>query len=606
MSGLVECVPNFSEGRDRKVIDTIAAAISAVEGAEVLDIDMGGETNRTVVTFVAPPESVGDAAFAGVAKAAELIDMSSHAGAHPRMGATDVLPFVPVSGVTMDDCVAIAHATGERIGSELGIPVWFYEEAARSPEFRNLARVRAGEYEGLAKRLGKGKPDAGPSEFNARSGATAIGAREFLIAWNINLNTRDRVYANEIAYELRERGRWKRSESPDAFYYKGDIVYFAEGKFPCGNCDFEAGDFEALAGHYANEHDGDLAAAYRARGLEPEALVGKPVYKDGRFKNLKGIGWEIPEYGCAQLSFNVTNFRTTPLHAVFDAAWAEAQQRGIRVTGSEIVGLVPWETLQQAAVHYLRRMGKSPGLPVPDLAEVAIQSLGLRDVADFNPTSKVLGMPKQEGELVNRVTFDFVDEVSRDSPAPGGGSVAALAGALGAALGTMVANLSATKGKQAANYEPLAAVAERGQAVKDTLIAGVDADTSAFDGVIAALRMPKDSDEQRATRDAALESGYRAATVVPLATVEQCRDALAVCSEMAGMMDSVMASDVGSGALLAQAGARAAAYNVRINLKEIPDETFCSETGEALNTLLGECDSLAATVTEAVEAILHS
>ncbi|MDP6235978.1 MAG: glutamate formimidoyltransferase, partial [Candidatus Poseidoniia archaeon] len=433
MSGLVECVPNFSEGRDRKVIDTIAAAISAVEGAEVLDIDMGGETNRTVVTFVAPPESVGDAAFAGVAKAAELIDMSSHAGAHPRMGATDVLPFVPVSGVTMDDCVAIAHATGERIGSELGIPVWFYEEAARSPEFRNLARVRAGEYEGLAKRLGKGKPDAGPSEFNARSGATAIGAREFLIAWNINLNTRDRIYANEIAYELRERGRWKRSESPDTFYYKGDIVYFADGKFPCGNCDFEAGDFEALAGHYANEHDGDLAAAYRARGLEPEALVGKPVYKDGRFKNLKGIGWEIPEYGCAQLSFNVTNFRTTPLHAVFDAAWAEAQQRGIRVTGSEIVGLVPWETLQQAAVHYLRRMGKSPGLPVPDLAEVAIQSLGLRDVADFNPTSKVLGMPKQEGELVNRVTFDFVDEVSRDSPAPGGGSVAALAGALGAA-----------------------------------------------------------------------------------------------------------------------------------------------------------------------------
>ena len=235
MSGLVECVPNFSGGRDRKKIDTIAAAISAVEGAEVLDIDMGGETNRTVVTFVASPESVGDAAFAGVAKAAELIDMSSHAGAHPRMGATDVLPFVPVSGVTMDDCVAIAHATGERIGSELGIPVWFYEEAARSPEFRNLARVRAGEYEGLAKRLGKGKPDAGPSEFNARSGATAIGAREFLIAWNINLNTRDRVYANEIAYELRERGRWKRSESPDTFYYKGDIVYFADGKFPCGN-----------------------------------------------------------------------------------------------------------------------------------------------------------------------------------------------------------------------------------------------------------------------------------------------------------------------------------------------------------------------------------
>ena len=599
-------MPNFSEGRDRKVIDAIAAAISAVEGTEVLDIDMGGETNRTVVTFVAPPDVVGEAAFAGVARAAELIDMRAHAGAHPRMGATDVLPFVPVSGVTMDDCVAIAHATGERIGAELSIPVWFYEEAARSPEFRNLARVRAGEYEGLAERLGSdGTPDAGPAKFNARSGATAVGAREFLIAWNINLNTRDRTYANELAYELRERGRWKRSGSPDAFYYKGDVVYFADGEFPCGNCDFAGADFDALAAHHAETHGGDLAAAYRARGLDPHALVGKPVYKDGRFTNLKGIGWEIPEYGCAQLSFNVTNFRTTPLHEVFDAACEEAQKRGIRVTGSEIVGLVPWEVLRQAAVHYLRRMGKSPGLPVPDLAAVAIQSLGLRDVADFNPASKVLGMPKQEGELVNRVTYDFVDEVSRDSPAPGGGSVAALAGALGAALGTMVANLSATKGTQAANHDALAGIAERGQAVKEALVAGVDAYTSAFDGVIAAMRMPKDSDEQRATRDAALETGYRAATAVPLATVGQCRDALAVCGEMAPLMDAGMASDVGSGALLAHAGARAAGYNVRINLKEIPDETFCTETSAALEVLLGECDALAAAVEDAVEATLR-
>ena len=243
MSGLVECVPNFSEGRDRKVIDAIAAAISAVKGAEVLDIDMGGETNRTVVTFVAPPATVGDAAFAGVAKAAELIDMRSHAGAHPRMGATDVLPFVPVSGVTMDDCVAIARATGERIGAELGIPVWFYEEAARSPEFRNLARVRAGEYEGLAERLGGGAPDAGPTKFNTRSGATAVGAREFLIAWNINLNTRDRLYANEIAYELRERGRWQRSRSPDALSYKRDVGDSPDRRFPVGHCDFAGAAF---------------------------------------------------------------------------------------------------------------------------------------------------------------------------------------------------------------------------------------------------------------------------------------------------------------------------------------------------------------------------
>ena len=469
MNQLVECVPNFSEGRDSKKIKEITDAIESVDGTEILDVDMGADTNRTVVTFVGSPEIVSEAAFQGIKKASEIIDMQKHKGAHPRMGATDVCPFIPVSNISMDECVVIAKKTGEKVGKELNIPIYLYENAASNEERKNLSTVRAGEYEGLKKKLKEKKwePDYGPTKFNEKAGATAIGAREFLIAYNINLNTNDRTYANEIAYVLRERGRWKRTGNIRPFYYKGDVVYFKEGKYPDGNSDFVASNFNELANQYHKEYGKNLRERYEGIGLNPDDLIGKPVYKDGRFTNIKGLGWVIPEYNRAQISMNLTNYKISAIHDIYDAACEEAEKRGIRVTGSEIVGLIPYDAMKLAAEHYLLKMHKSPGLPVPDLMNIAIQSLGLNDVSDFNPKDKVLGMPKVNGELANRITFDFIDEVSRDSAAPGGGSVAALSGALGAALGTMVANLSISKSGFEKEQNKLSNIAQKGQNIKD-------------------------------------------------------------------------------------------------------------------------------------------
>ncbi len=606
MEKIVECVPNFSEGRDESVIAEIAAVIERVAGVSLLDVDPGRDTNRTVITFVGPPDAVSEAAFRAVKRAAELIDMRRHKGAHPRFGATDVLPFVPVSGVTMADCVEIARRVGRRIGEELGIPVYLYEEAATRPERRSLSKVRAGEYEGLPDKLRdpQWKPDFGPAEFNPKTGAIAVGAREFLIAYNINLNTMDRRYANDIAYTLRERGRWKRRGNTEPFYYKGEVVYFpGDGRYPCGPCDFVADSFDALAEHYREAHGGDLRRRYEDLGIDPANPSG-PVFTDGRFRHVKAIGWVIEDYRRAQISMNLTNYRVSPPHAVLEAAREEARKRGIVVTGSEIVGLVPYEAMRQAAVYYLQRMRKSTGIPVPDLMETAIQSMGLRDVAEFDPSEKVLGLPKVEGPLVLRPTHDFVDEVSRDTPAPGGGSVAALAGALAGALAAMVANLSVGKPEFDDRYERLCSIAERAQAVKDALVRAVDEDTRAFDKVIEAMRMPKDTEAERAERAKAMEEGYKAATRVPLDTVRRCRDALALCREMAEMADPEMVSDVGTGAHMALAGARAAAYNVRINLRHIGDEEFAARTRDEAERLLAESAELARAVTEAVEAVL--
>ena len=606
MNQIVECVPNFSEGRDKKVIDEIIKAIESVSGIEVLDIDMGADTNRTVVTFIGNPNIISEAAFQGVKRASELIDMRTHEGTHPRMGATDVCPFIPVANVSMDDCIEIAKKTAQRIGTELNIPVYLYENAASNDERRNLATVRSGEYEGLKEKLkdSNWKPDYGKTDFNAEAGATAVGAREFLIAYNINLNTNDRTYANEIAYEIRERGRWKREGNIEPFYYKGDVVYFDEKKYPDGNSDFVGKSFEELSAYYKQKYGKDLRKRYESLGLEPDNLIGKPVYKEGKFTHVKGLGWVIPEYNRAQISMNLTNYKISPLHEIFDVACVEAEKRGIRVTGSEIVGLIPYDAMKDAAVHYLSKMHKSPGLPVSDLMNIAVQSLGLSDVANFNPKDKVLGMPKSDGELANRITFDFVDEVSRDSPAPGGGSVAALSGALGAALGTMVANLSTSKAGFEEHKDELAKIAEKGQITKDELVKAIDDDTSAFDEVIKAMRMPKDTDEEKNKRNIEMQKGYQAATLVPLKTVENCRNALEVCKEISEIMDEGMASDVGSGALMANAGAISAAYNVRINLKSINDKKFSSNTKERLDELLGECDQILTTVTKNVEKCL--
>jgi|TARA_B110000263_G_scaffold6653_1_gene5738 glutamate formiminotransferase/formiminotetrahydrofolate cyclodeaminase len=600
---LVECVPNFSEGRDSAIIKEITQAIETVSGIKILDVDMGADTNRTVVTIIGSPDVISEAAFQAVKKASEVIDMSKHEGAHPRMGATDVCPFIPVSNITMDECIEIARKTGKRIGEELGIPIYLYEKAAKIDERKNLATVRAGEYEGFKEKIkdSNWKPDYGTAKFNEKSGATAVGAREFLIAYNINLNTNDRTYANEIAYEIRERGRWKRTGNISPFYYKGEVVYFEENKYPDGNSDFVATSFEELSEHYAKKYGKDLRERYISLGLNPDDLIGKPVYKDGRFTNIKGLGWIIPEYNRAQISMNLTNYKISAIHDIYDAVCEEAEKRGIRVTGSEIVGLIPYDAMKLAAEHYLSKMHKSPGLPIPDLMNIAIQSLGLSDVSDFSPKDKVLGMPKVSGELVNRITFDFIDEVSRDSAAPGGGSVAALSGALGAALGTMVANLSISKSGFEKQQRTLANISQRGQNIKDRLVQAVDDDTSAFDKVIKAMRMPKDTEEEKDTREIEMQKGYQIATLVPLETVKDCKEALEICYDISKIMDDGMASDVGSGACMANAGAISAAYNVRINIKSINDLKFCERTKDELNKLLDECSILVDKISNKVE-----
>lgn len=594
MSKIIECVPNFSEGRDLAVIRQITGAIEGVRGVRLLDVDPGESTNRTVVTFVGEPEPVKEAAFRAVRKAAELIDMSQHKGEHARFGATDVCPFVPVAGATLDECADIAREVGRRIGEELGIPVYLYEHAASRPERRNLADVRAGEYEGLEKKLARAewKPDFGPAEFSRKSGATAVGAREFLIAYNINLNTSDRRYAHEIAYELRERGRWKRSGNVSPFYYKGDVVHFEEGRFPDGNSDFVAGSFEELAAFYRETCGGDLYERYRALGLDPDDLVGRPVYKDGLFTHLKGIGWVVEAYQRAQVSLNLTNYRVTPPQAVLEAARELAAQRGIAVTGSEIVGVVPFDAMRDAGRFYLRRMRKSTGIPARDIVTTAVQSLGLDDVVDFAVDRKVIGLPQADGALVKRSVADFVDEVSRDTPAPGGGSIAALAGALGAALASMVANLSIGKGEFDARYDELCDLAERAQAAKDELVAAIDADTEAFNEVITALRMAKDTPEQMAARSEAIRAGYRSAARVPLRTAQSCRQVLDLCRTAAAIGNQAVMSDAGVGALMAYAGVQGAIHNVRINLPHTKDAEFIADMESRLGSLLADSKAI--------------
>ena len=606
MEKIVECVPNFSEGRDKHIIKQITDQIESVQGVQLLDVDPGESTNRTVVTFIGPPEAVAEAAFRAAKKAAELIDMSKHHGEHARMGATDVIPFVPVAGVTMDDCVKLAHEVGKRIGEELGIPVYLYEHAATRPERRNLATVRAGEYEGLPQKLAdpEWKPDYGPAKFNAKSGATAVGAREFLIAYNINLNTMDRRYATDIAYELRERGRWKRVGNTEPFYYKGKVVYFEENKFPCGNCDFTGKTFDELATHYKEAHGGDLVKRYQSIGLDINNLTGKPAYKDGRFTHVKAVGWVVEDYNRAQISMNLTNYKISPPHLVLEAAREEAAKRGLVVTGSEIVGVVPFDAMYQAGIYYLKKMKKSTGIPVRDIIETAVQSMGLRDVAEFDIDKKVIGMPQQKGALVNKTVVDFVDEVSRDTPAPGGGSIAALAGALGAALASMVANLSVGKGDFDDRYDHLCELAEKAQQIKDDLVRAVDEDTEAFNAVLEAMRMPKDTPEQLAEREKAMQEGYKSAARVPLRTAELCLDAIRVCLDAAQIGNKDVMSDAGVGALMGLAGVQGAIYNVRINLPNIKDEAFIQEMNQNLESMLNEAHETTKKVQEIVEATL--
>lgn len=529
MKKLVECVPNFSEGRDMAKIDQITAEISATEGATLLDVDPGKDTNRTVVTFVGSPGAVVEAAFRAISKAAELIDMSQHKGAHARMGATDVCPFVPVSGVTMEECAELAKKLGKRVGDELGIPVYLYEYAASKPQWKNLANVRAGEYEGLAERFKDPgwKPDFGPAEFNPGAGATAIGAREFLIAYNVNLNTRDTTIAKEIAFSIREKGRVKRGE-------KRKIV-----------------------------RDED----------------GKPLRVPGMFKECKAVGWYMEDFGRAQVSINMTNYKISPPHLIFDACCRIAEELGARVTGSELVGLIPLGAMLQAGRHYLKKQRRTTGVPEEELIHIAVLSLGLNDLYPFENDKKIIEYQvASPGGLVDMKVTDFTNLLSTDAPAPGGGSVAALCGALSGALSSMVSALTHGKKGYEKAFEDAEDIGVRGQELKAEFLADVDRDTEAFNKVMAAMRLPKKTDEEKAARAAALEEASKEATMVPLDVLRRTRDAAAIARKIAEIGNKNSVSDAGVAALAARTAAEGAYLNVAINLPGIDDGRFRKDT----------------------------
>ena len=535
---LVECVPNISEGRERGVVDAVAAEAAATEGVRLLDVDPGEATNRTVITFAGPPEAVAEAAFRVIRKAAELIDMNKHSGEHARMGATDVCPFVPMQGATMDDCVELSKKLGKRVGDELGIPVYLYGESAQRPERKRLPDIRQGEYEALPEKLKDPAfaPDFGPARFNAGAGATAIGARPFLIAWNVNLNSRNRRIANRVAAELREKGKLKRGP---------------------GN-------------KFARDEK------------------GKVLRTPGRFKELQGGGWYIDEYGRAQISFNLMDYRVTSLYDVFDASVEEAAKLGARVTGSELVGLLPLDALLAAGDHYLVKQGLTTGVPEAERIHAAVLSLGLGEIAPFDPAEKILEYKYRgaRGGLQAMRIHDFCDELSSDSPAPGGGSVAALCGSLSASLSTMVAALSWSK-KGFENKRPeLGEIGSAGQALKDWFVIAIDRDTDAFNEVIAARRLPKKTEAEKQARLAAVERANQAATRVPLAVLERSVEALDLALRIARKGMPASASDAGVAGACALAAAEGAALNVRINLPSLTDEKAAGEIRQSQEELL--------------------
>jgi glutamate formiminotransferase/formiminotetrahydrofolate cyclodeaminase len=528
MTRLIECVPNFSEGNDLALIRQITDQIETVEGISLLDVDPGKATNRTVVTFVGEPEAVLDAAVLAVKRAAELIDMSKHTGEHPRFGATDVCPLIPIAGVTMDETVAYARRLAERLGQELGITTYCYEHAAQQDERRNLATVRAGEYEGLKQRLADPawKPDFGPATFNPRSGATAVSARDFLIAYNVNLNTTSTRRANAIAFDVREKGRMQRS---------GD----------------------ALTGEIVRDSG------------------GKPVWTPGSLKCVKGIGWFIEEYGVAQISMNLTNLGVTPLHKAFDEVCDRAQTRGIRVTGSELVGLIPLQAALDAGRYFLQKQQRSTGVSDAELIKIAIKSMGLHELSPFDPRDKIIEYAiadKSAKRLVDLSVQGFVEETASESVAPGGGSVAAQIGALGAALATMVANLSSHKRGWDERWQEFSDWAERGKRQHVELTRLIDEDTAAFNAIMAAFGLPKGSAAEQAERQTAIQAATLGAIEVPLRVMEVASESMDVIEAMASIGNPASASDAGVGALCARSAVMGAYLNVQINTGDLEDK----------------------------------
>ena len=558
---IIECVPNISEGRNKAIIKQVTDEIERVKGVKLLDVDPGEATNRTVITFVGAPDAVLEAAFQCVKKAAQLIDMRHHHGAHPRMGSTDVCPLIPVSGITLEECAVLARKLAERIANELQIPCYCYEAAARTPERRNLAICRKGEYEGLAERMTveAEAPDFGARPWDegvARTGCTAVGARDFLIATNFNLNTTSTRRANAIAFDVREKGRPKR-----------------EGGSPVG------------------------------KPMKDEN--GKTIMIPGTLKGTKAIGWFIDEYGIAQVSMNITNINVTPLHVAFDEVCRCAQNRGIRVTGTEIVGLIPKRTLIDAGKYFLRKQNRSTGIPEEDILQIAIKSMGLDDLKEFNPREKVIEYlledENKSKKLIDLTVKGFADETSRESPAPGGGTISAYMGALGAALGTMVANLSSHKAGWDARWEEFSNWADKGQKIQAELMTLVDEDTEAFNRIMEAFGLPKKTEEEKAARSAAIQAATLFATQVPLHTMQASFKVFELCKAMAEEGNPNSVSDAGVGVLAARAAVLGAGLNVKINASGLKDrETADKLVGEA-NELIKKANELEAEIMKIVE-----
>lgn len=533
MKKLIECVPNFSEGRNMAVIKQITSQIEQVDGVRLLDVDPGKATNRTVVTFVGEPEAVIEAAFLAVKKASEIIDMRNHSGEHPRMGATDVCPLIPISGITMDETVVYARRLAERIGKELSIPVYCYEYAAYTEERKNLANCRSGEYEGLQKKLSdpKWKPDFGPAAFNATAGATAVGARDFLIAYNVNLNTTSVRRANAIAYDIREKGRPKREGNP------------ITGKI-----------------------------------LKDEK--GEDIYIPGTLKAVKAIGWYIDEYGIAQISINLTNITITPVHIAFVEASKKALERGIRVTGSELVGLIPLKAMLDAGKYFLKKQQRSVGIAEEEIIKIAVKSLGLDDLKPFNPKEKIIEYVMEDNSKKKLIDFTckgFANETASESPAPGGGSISAYIGALGASLGTMVANLSSHKPGWDERWEEFSQWAEKGQTIKDKLLFLVDEDTNAFNGIMDSFKLPKTTEAEKKLRTEAIQAATKYAIEIPFQVMESSYASMELIKAMAEKGNPNSVSDAGVGALCARSAVMGAFLNVKINAAGMKDPVFVQE-----------------------------
>ena len=558
---IVECVPNFSEGRDKEVIRQIVAAIESSGGVKVLDVDPGEATNRTVVTFVGDPESVVGAAFAGVKRAAELIDMRRHKGAHPRMGATDVLPLIPIAGITLEECAALARDLAKRIAGELHVPTYCYEAAAFRPERKNLAVCRAGEYEALPEKLAHAEtaPDFGARPYDegvARTGATTVGARDFLIAVNFNLNTTSTRRANAIAFDVREKGRPVREGNP----ITGKVVKDADGN---------------------------------------------PVMRPGTLRATKAIGWFIEEYGIAQVSMNITDISVTPLHVAFDEVCRKADARGVRVTGTEIVGLVPKRALVEAGKYFLRKQHRSVGIAEEEIVRLAVKSMGLDDLKPFKPEEKVieylLEAQVEKKRLIDMTCKGFAEETASESPAPGGGSISAYMGALGAALGTMVANLSSHKAGWDDRWEEFSDWAEKGQTVMQELLHLVDEDTAAFNRIMAVFAMPRSTDEEKAVRSAALQEATLYATEVPLRTMRAALAVFPIVRAMAEEGNPNSVSDAGVGALAARSAVFGARLNVRINAAGLKDRAKADALTAEADAIAAEAARLETEVLEIVE-----